>query len=165
MGAEELEMRLKTNNLSASQIQKLMSSKVQVAKDEHGLQATVWNHLCLLASIFSEDAFCYGAMTKLKLAMSKAEPEFACMAAKERTFIASFMRMVDLKLGWRRRRTMGTVTGSRQQQNARELTRPTRRKEESAARLMQLTPFRMRHWSTKRGTSQTRNLMEPSTRT
>ena len=37
MGAEELEMRIKTNNLSASQIQKLMSSKVQVvAKDEHG---------------------------------------------------------------------------------------------------------------------------------
>ena len=31
--------------------------------------------------------------------MSKAEPEFACMAAKERTLIASFMRMVDLKLG------------------------------------------------------------------
>ena len=31
--------------------------------------------------------------------MSKAEPEFACMAAKERTFIASFMRTVDLKLG------------------------------------------------------------------
>ena len=31
--------------------------------------------------------------------MSKAEPEFARMAAKERTFIASFMRTVDLKLG------------------------------------------------------------------
>jgi len=99
MGAEELEMRLKTNNLSASQIQKLTSSKVQVAKDEHGLQATVRNHLCLLASIFGEDAFCYSAITKLKIAMSKAEPEFACMAAKERTFLASFMRTVDLKLG------------------------------------------------------------------
>ena len=67
MGAEKLEMRLKMNNLSASQIQKLTSSKVQVAKDEHGLQATVRNHLC--------------------------------MAAKGRTFLASFMRTVDLKLG------------------------------------------------------------------
>ena len=49
------------------------------------------NHLCLLASIFGEDTFCYGAITKLKIAMSKAEPEFACMAAKERTFLARFL--------------------------------------------------------------------------
>ena len=92
-------MQIKINNLTTSQIQKLTSSKVQVANDKHGLQATGQNHLCLLTSIFSEDAFCYGTITKLKIAMSKAEPEFACMAAKEQTFIASFMQMVDLKLG------------------------------------------------------------------
>ena len=56
------------------------------------------NHICLLTSIFGEDAFCYGTITKLKIAMRKAEPAFACMAAKEQTFIANFMRMVDLKL-------------------------------------------------------------------
>ena len=51
-----------------------------------------WFDLC-------EDTFCYGAITKLIIAMSKAEPESACMVAKVLTFIASFMRMVDLKLG------------------------------------------------------------------
>jgi len=92
-------MWIKMNNLTTSKIQKLTSSKVQVAKDKHGLQATGQNHLCLLTSIFSEDAFCYGTITKLKIAMRKAEPEFSYMAMKEWTFIASFMQMVDLKLG------------------------------------------------------------------
>ena len=97
MGADELDLRLKSNNLTGADIKKLTASQIQIPKDEHGFMSTLENHMILVDYLFEQGSILYQSLDKLRKAIEDNKAAFASMVAIEKNYLASLMAAIDVK--------------------------------------------------------------------
>ena len=98
MSSEELELRKVTQNLSNSEIQKVLTSQIMLPKDGYALKATIENLLCLIDFAFTSESLFYKGIDSILSAMTKNPTTFNTMAAKDKSFIPKLMWKIDVKM-------------------------------------------------------------------
>ena len=98
MGEAEVDLRIKTQTLSAAQIQSLTKSQAQVPRDGYMLRSTLENHLCTIAYIFGDNSYILDKLSEVFAATNKFKHEFDEMTSDKPDYIASFMHSIDVRV-------------------------------------------------------------------
>jgi hypothetical protein len=98
MGSEELELRIKSQNLSGAQIQSLTKSQVQVPNDGNGVCSMLENLLYTLDYVFGHTSYIYNKVAELLEGTNKHKRAFDIMTTSNPEYVASLMQAVDVKV-------------------------------------------------------------------
>ena len=91
-------MRIQSQNLSASQIQALTKSQVQIPTDGNGVRSTLENFLYTLDYVFGNKAHIYTSVAALFEGTNKHKRAFDIMTTNNPDYVASLMQAVDVKV-------------------------------------------------------------------
>ena len=98
MGSEELDLCIKTNNLTAAQIKSLTKSQVQVPAHGYMVRETLENHLYTIDFLFGDKSHIYCKLAWLIGETKKHRRKFDEMFTNKPAYVACLLQAIDIKI-------------------------------------------------------------------